>query len=99
MASRAYQDRGAIVIWWDEFEATQYTPTIFLACSLPARFRTTMEIARKRIRISVLGTASRCGASGLQLLPSLMSALGQKRTCGAKRHVRFTPESGYVQRT
>ena len=29
----------------------------------------------------------------------LMSALGQKRTlCSAKRHVRFTPESGHVRR-
>ena len=27
----------------------------------------------------------------------LMSALGHKRTCSAKRHVRFTPESGIRQ--
>ena len=28
-----------------------------------------------------------------------MSALGQKQTFAAKRHVRFTPKSGHVQRT
>ena len=56
--------------------------------------------ARRYLPVSVHVGRRTLTAMGVEKLICPMSALGQKQTFDtAERHVRFTPESGHVQRT